>query len=367
LAALSGDDIDAEVTARLADAEGDEQLALVRLVGMRRIDAVPALLALVHGRDPAVRSAALTALGEVARLEDVSVLIERAVNSGDDDEAAVALAALRAACVRMPNREACAQRLSDAMTDASAEAQKNMLTTLSMMGGETALQAIRSAALSNDDDMQDAATRLLGSWMSVDAGPVLLELATSPEGSYQVRALRGYLRLARQFQMTDAERAEMCRQAWRAAERDAERKLVLEVAERYPSSEMLDVVVDSCLQGPLKDDATRVIASAIEQAGGQIDAAHLVEQLAGGPVELEIVKATYGAGERQKDVTAAVAKLAGNRPLIALPPESYNDLFDGDPAPGVTKTLTIEYRLDGKTGKAEAQENSRLVLLTRQK
>ena len=30
---------------------------------------------------------------------------------------------------------------------------------------------------SDDSEMQDAATRLLGEWLTVDAGPVLLELA----------------------------------------------------------------------------------------------------------------------------------------------------------------------------------------------
>ena len=41
---------------------------------------------------------------------------------------------------------------------------------------------------------------LLGEWMTVDAAPVLLDLAkTAPEEKYQIRALRGYIRLARQF------------------------------------------------------------------------------------------------------------------------------------------------------------------------
>ena len=61
--------------------------------------------------------------------------------------------------------------------------------------------------------------------MTVDAAPVLLDLAkTAPDNKYKIRALRGYIRLVRQFTVPDAQRVEMCRAALDAAERDAEKK-----------------------------------------------------------------------------------------------------------------------------------------------
>jgi len=56
-------------------------------------------------------------------------------------------------------------------------------------------------------------------------------------------AVRRRGRLARQFPMPNEERVAMCRQAWHAAERDAERRLVLEVVKRYPSVDMLRLAV----------------------------------------------------------------------------------------------------------------------------
>jgi HEAT repeat protein len=279
LQTLSGEGIDEDLVARLDAAEGAERLALIELVGRRRIDAVPPLLKAVDDADAAVRTAALVALGEVAGLDNVSVLIERTLNPAYAEEGPIALKALQAACVRMPDREACAEKLTSALTEAPADAKAAILETLTAMGGVNALQTMQAAANSDDAQLQDTATRLLGSWMSVDAGPVLIELATESDGPYTVRALRGYIRLVRQFVMPDQQRAAMCRQAWEASERDAERRLVLQVIERYPSVDMLRVAVEAAKTPTFKDDATAVATSMTQKLGDQADVKQLLEQL----------------------------------------------------------------------------------------
>ena len=48
--------------------------------------------------------------------------------------------------------------------------------------------------------------------MTPDAGPVLIELADGlPPGRFQTRAVRGAIRIARQFTLSDHERADLCR------------------------------------------------------------------------------------------------------------------------------------------------------------
>ena len=101
--------------------------------------------------------------------------------------------------------------------------------------------------------------------MEVDAAPLLLDLAENAKGEkYQVRALRSYIRLARQFKMSDAERAAMCEAALKAADRDDERELVFAVLERYPNAESLRVAKAAAKQPALQERAARV-AEAIEQ------------------------------------------------------------------------------------------------------
>ena len=78
--------------------------------------------------------------------------------------------------------------------------------------------------------------------MTIDAAPVLLDLAkSSPSDKYRVRALRGYIRIARQFTMTEPERIAMCEKALATATQPAEQKLVLEILaqKRYRNVETL--------------------------------------------------------------------------------------------------------------------------------
>ena len=81
--------------------------------------------------------------------------------------------------------------------------------------------------------MRDAGTRLLGQWLSADAVPAMLDLAkTLPEGKYQICALRGYVRIARQLNMTPAERIAVCRNTLAIAKRSDDKGLVFEVSGR---------------------------------------------------------------------------------------------------------------------------------------
>jgi hypothetical protein len=263
LAGLPGGAIDKEIVARLGRAEGKTYPVLIEIVGQRRIDAVSELLKAVKHSDRTVRAAALTALGNTVPDKYLSVLIEEVVRPSHSDTAPLAQQALKTAAVRMPDREACAAQLASALDRAPPATKSELLEILAAVGGTKALQTIAGAAKSSDATLQDVGTRLLGEWMTIDGAPVLLDLAKTSE-RYQVRALRGYIRMARQFVMPETERAKMCRAAWDAARRTEERKLVLEILQRYPHIEMLKLAVQAMQAPDVKDDAK---AAAVAIAG----------------------------------------------------------------------------------------------------
>jgi HEAT repeat protein len=361
LESLPGDEVDADLAARLQQATGDQRTVLIELVGLRRIDALPALIDAVEDADPNVRAAALTALGATVDLEHLSVLLSRVVDPQYAADSQVASRALRAACVRMPDREACAAQLADAMNGAPLDARRTVLEVLSAMGGPAALKTVGAAAKTGDPQLQDTASRLLGEWMTTDAGPVLLELAAQ-QGPYQVRALRGYIRIVRQFDLPDAERVAMCRRALEAAERNDEKKLVLEVLQRYPSVDMLKLAVQVAEDSALKSEATAAVMAIAQEIGGTNDVRQLLEQIGQEPVRVEIVSAQYGAEGKFKDVTDTLQRYTRDLPLIVLPSTSYNSAFGGDPAPGVVKQLKIQYRINGKPGEISLTENAAILL-----
>jgi len=55
-------------------------------------------------------------------------------------------------------------------------------------------------------------------------------------------------------------------------------------------------------------------------------------------------------------------KDVGDFSVINLHASSFNKSFGGDPSPGATKQLVVEYRLDGKSGKATFAENDVIML-----
>jgi HEAT repeat protein len=364
LAELRGDGVDAQIVKLLASADDKSSPLLLELVGRRRIDAVSEVLPLLENKNGAIRQAALKAVGETVTLPRLSLLIEQAVSPKHSADAAVAQQALKAASVRMPDREACAKQLSTAFDRSPTTAKVMLLEILSEVGGAHALKTLDAAARSNDDTLQDAASRLLGKWNNVDAAPVLLDLAkTAPSEKYRVRALRGYLGLARKFAMPEAERVQMCRNAIDATGRVTEHRLALDVLKLHPSAEGLQLSIALSKNPELKADAGAVaLVIARKIGGGSVDVNELIAAVGLDPIKLEILKADYGAGAAIKDVTEIVKKQATNVPLIALNAGDYNSSFGGDPAPGVVKRLTIQYRINNKSSEATFAENAMILL-----
>ena len=364
---VPGNDVDAEIAARLSVAEGTARLVLINAVGARRIAAVPELRKSVDDADTQIRHAALAALGQTVGPNDLSFLIERVatIQGNQSKDGSVARGALQAACVRMPDGDACVRQLVSAMSGSSVQAQSALLEIIGSVGGAEALQAMSDSALGRQAELRDTASRLLGEWMTTDAAPVLLKLAQSEvPGKFRTRGLRGYLRIVRQFPFPDADRVEMCHHALQAAERDAERALIVQVLQRYPSLESLGLAAEMAKIESQQEAATLACLTIAQKIGTDSEPVRsLLNQVGHPPARIEIVKAEYGAVGKVADVTAILAECAHDLRLLVLPEKknTYNDVF-GDPAPGAAKQLNVHYRINGELAKASFDENAIIVL-----
>jgi HEAT repeat protein len=264
LAALPGKEVDAALAEMLGQSQGPKLLALIDLVGRRGIgSAAPALVKLAKSDDEQVRAAAIAALGPTAGPAELPALLDRLVKAEPAEAAVAVKAALTKACQRMPDRDACAAVLIGRMDGAPGLVKRDLLDLLGVVGGAKALEGVTAAAKSNIPPLQDAATRVLGTWMSPDAAPVLLDLAKTMElAQFRVRALRGYLRIARQLDVPIEGRIDMCRKALEAAMRGEEKQLALEVLGRYPTADGLALVLpyleDEALKQPAADAAVAI-------------------------------------------------------------------------------------------------------------
>jgi hypothetical protein len=264
----------------------------------------------------------------------------------------------------MPDREACAEKLVAVLPGLPVPAKCSLLQILSATGGAKALEAVGTAAKDRNPEIQELGSQLLGRWMTADAAPVLLDLAkTAAAEKYRIRAMRGYLRIARQFAMPDGQRIEMCRHALLAASRAEEKKMVLEVLSRYPSLGMLKIALEAEKDPVLKNDSSHSVLLIAQKIGSDSDEVRkLLAQAGYESVKVEILKAEYGTGTNFKDVTAIVRQRVGNFQLIVLRSPSYNTSFGGDPAPGKPKKLNIKYKINDKPGEVSLPENAAVML-----
>jgi HEAT repeat protein len=364
LTELQGEKVNSQIAAALPTATGKQLSLLLELVGKRRIEATTALLKALDSNDATVRTAALAALGETVDAKGLNVLITQVITPKRAEDAAAAEKALIAASIRMPDREACAAELSAAVDKAKTLPLKiKLLEVVGAVGGKKALAAVGAAGKSNVPELQDVSTKLLGEWTTDDAAPVLLDLAKIPGHKYQGRAIKGYIRIARQFVLPEDQRNDMCQKAMEAAKATADKKLVLVVLQRYPNQATFKMGLDALRVAQLKEDALATVLSIAQSLGSK--GVNVSDQLAKAGIEkvkVEIVKAEYGGDSGKKDVTALLQKRATDLPLITLPETTYNKSFGGDPAPGSDKKLKVQYKLNGKPGEASFVEGQLILL-----
>ncbi len=255
---LEGEDVDKELTARLLSSQGEQRLVLVTVVGQRGVtDAVPTLLKYTSASDSQLRRATIDALGMTVGLDELPELVDLLMKNNSSAVEASLRDALQKACQRMPDRDQAAGILLNRMDRASTADEGKLMNLLIYVGGKRALEGVGSAAKGRDDSAADAATQTLGKWLTPDAAPVLLELATEGNRKYRVRCLRGYIRIIRQFGLKDNQRLQMSKSAYAAATRDEERKLVLDTITRFPTRGSLSFAVSQLRYEPVKEDAAK--------------------------------------------------------------------------------------------------------------
>ena len=226
-----------QASALLDDMDETDALIQLKIVELARIKtAGPALVKIANERQGALRDAALSALSEIVELDDLQLLVD-ALN-GETDDAKVDWI-LRAACTRLP-REECAAKVADLFAKSDLEQQLKILPLLKQIGGKTALDAV--AAACNKADTIDKATQILGEWNTPEdaqaVAAICLAIAQqSNDAKYHSRGIRGYVRVARQFELPLATKIEMCKTAFNTARRPEDKALIFEVFKRLNVAE----------------------------------------------------------------------------------------------------------------------------------
>ncbi len=172
LAELKGADVDTLLLDKLSASSGRQRIVLVNAAGRRGIsDAMPKLLELMTSDDADLRRASIDALALTVSANELPTMIDRLIAADSGETSGPLRDALQKACQRMADRDAASTVLLSRMSGASPAAKAELLDLLIYVGGQKALEAIGTAANSDDDALADAATQALGKWLTPDVAP----------------------------------------------------------------------------------------------------------------------------------------------------------------------------------------------------
>ncbi len=238
----------------VSDAGDEITLMNLKWIKDARVKAAGAkLVEIAETKTGAVRDAALDALSEIVELDDLDLLVQ-ALNGETNDQKVDWL--LRAACTRMP-REECAAKVAELFEKADLDGKNKILPLLKQVGGSVALNAVANAC---NGPAIDKATQILGEWNTPEdaeqVAAICLAIAKqSTDAKYHSRGIRGYIRVARQFELPVDKKIEMCKIAFNTAQRAEDKKLIFEVFRRNIVAENVAAALEYADDPNFREDA----------------------------------------------------------------------------------------------------------------
>ena len=258
MAAFPADAADVACIAMLASPDAKARLAATDLISRRATYSAMPTVAKVARQDasPGVRVGCINTLRELGSLTDIAVVVGILGQNRSADETKAAEQALATICGRQTDRSACAETLCAGLAAAQPAQKCALLRLLRSVVDPKSLQAIRTATTDASPIVQDTATRLICDWSTAEAAPDLLALArTSPNPTYKLLALRGYMRVSGAKDVAAAQKLAMCREAAALVQRDDERKILLGVLGTAGDAAALAMAATHLDNPALKDEA----------------------------------------------------------------------------------------------------------------
>ncbi len=248
LVRLPGKDVDADLIARLPQAQGKLQKVLIELVGQRQIsEALPAVVSNLYDIDAGTRGAAVQTIGIIGQEQqtaDLVKLLQKTNSSTERGDIRKALLAISGRC-----GVKCIPHLRPLTQSSDNEIRMIGLRALAIIGGPEALAAVKSAINSAESSVQDEAVRILSNWpnnwpQDSEAGQALLRLATSSEKmSHQVLGLRGYLQYIRGTKkLSNEQKVTRVVDLLSYIKRPEEKRLAIAALGEAPSSSALELL-----------------------------------------------------------------------------------------------------------------------------
>ena len=230
LSELTGPAINSALASALTSATPKEKAALIEILTVRRSgDALPAILDATVDEHEGVRRAAMAALGQIGRREDLVRMLPgvlKAQRGSERDEAEKNVALV---CSRIENENERGAALIDAVNTVSVDQRDQLLSVLGRVGRKKLLEYVTSVAKSGDPARRKLGIDALSKWPDASVAETLFAIVNASTDPVQRdQAFRGYLKVsANRDGRPDKERLALLKQGMTAAKSPAEVALVI--------------------------------------------------------------------------------------------------------------------------------------------
>ncbi|MEI6645518.1 MAG: HEAT repeat domain-containing protein [bacterium] len=242
--------------------------AIKALVARSCASAVPALFKLVTDNDAAVRKATWAGLGSLATEENIGAMAKAAFAIKDEKELTDAIAAARKVCSQAKEKATCFDAVAAYYENTTDAGKVAIIALASSAGTPHALEIVKKALDSTNQELAGNALRSLAAWCNENAADTLLELVkTAPKDNNRILALRGYISIAglETVNIKASKRCEMFKTAAALATRPDEKRLIIGSLRTVRHADALMMVStyldDPALRGEAEQSATDMIGN----------------------------------------------------------------------------------------------------------
>ena len=230
LVQMVGDSINKTLAAELKSSAPGAKSALIEILATRRAtDTLPALVAATVDDNAQVRSAAMSALGQIGRVEQIAALLPgvlKAQKGGERDNAERNVALI---CSRIDNEDQRGARVIEALKTVAAADRDELLPLVGRVGGRKLIDFVGDIASEQDPTRRKFGINALSNWPDASVADKLLEIANkTTDAAERNQAFQGYVKIsATRDNRNDAQRLDRMREAMKAARSPDERLLVI--------------------------------------------------------------------------------------------------------------------------------------------
>ena len=264
LTRLPGDDVPPLLGTQIDSVQDSAaRVKLIEIVTERRaIVAVPHVLRAASSTDPLVRQAALAALGQLGRPEDVTSLVSLVLQAkaNEREGAEKAIASIYSRHPELAKHEL--HPLLEEFFKLSGDDQAAVLPAIGRVGGARAREVVEWYVKHPYNFVSDVGWRALSLWPDASVAPELLAAVEKPiSAPRRSMAFKALVRVAGlpNDTLEAAQRLEWLKSAARLAETDEERLLVLKRLSSVRHIESLRFALTFVDQPPLSEQACQAI------------------------------------------------------------------------------------------------------------